>query len=85
MRIVTLLIEDMRSGVPDSLLAEVRVPLKIDHDGGFWADAKDIVRGFALLESASSLIALLQQCEQLQGSPSRIDGEFLVLYNRLRY
>ena len=85
MRIVTLLIEDMRSGVPDSLLAEVRVPLKIDHDGGFWADAKDIVRGFALLESASSLIALLQQCEQLQGSPSRIDGEFLVLYSRLRY
>ncbi|KAI5828506.1 hypothetical protein K523DRAFT_276670, partial [Schizophyllum commune Tattone D] len=66
MRIVTLLIEDTRYGNADPLLAEVRVPLKIDHDGGFWADAKDI-------------------CDQLQGSPSRIDGPAKVFTMRGRY
>ncbi|KAI5890499.1 uncharacterized protein SCHCODRAFT_02507519 [Schizophyllum commune H4-8] len=66
MRIVTLLIEDMRYENADSQLAEVRVPLKIDHDGGFWADAKDI-------------------CDQLQGSPSRIDGPAKVFTMRGKY
>ena len=44
LRIVTLLIEDMRSGVPDLQLAEVRVPLKVadDPEDGFWADATEI-------------------------------------------
>ncbi|KAG8214023.1 hypothetical protein J3R82DRAFT_10778 [Butyriboletus roseoflavus] len=44
MRMVTLLIEDMRSGVPDSQLAEVKVPLRVadDPDDGFWADAVEI-------------------------------------------
>lgn len=44
MRIVTLLIEDLRSGVPDLQLAEVKVPLKVadDPEDGFWADAAEI-------------------------------------------
>ncbi|KAH0827958.1 hypothetical protein J3R83DRAFT_3596 [Lanmaoa asiatica] len=44
MRMVTLLIEDLRSGVPDLQLAEVRVPLRVaeDPEGGFWADAVEI-------------------------------------------
>ncbi|KAH7925943.1 hypothetical protein BV22DRAFT_1064026 [Leucogyrophana mollusca] len=47
LRMVTLLIEDMRSGVPDSQLAEVKVPLRVLNDpaDGFWADAKDICGG----------------------------------------
>lgn len=42
---VTLLIQDMRSGTIDRQLAEVRVPLKHGDvpEDGFWADAKDIV------------------------------------------
>lgn len=41
---VTLLIEDMRSGVPDPQLAEVKVPLKVadDPEDGFWADAAEV-------------------------------------------
>lgn len=41
---VTLLIEDVRSGVPDSQLAEVKVPLRVadDPEDGFWADAVEI-------------------------------------------
>ncbi|KAF9529415.1 hypothetical protein CPB83DRAFT_812263 [Crepidotus variabilis] len=44
LRIVTLLIEDMRGQEPDSQLAELKVPLKRsdDEDNGWWADAKDI-------------------------------------------
>lgn len=44
MRMLTLLIEDMRSGVLDSQLAEVRVPLRVadDPEDGFWADAVDV-------------------------------------------
>jgi hypothetical protein len=36
--------EDIRSGVSDHLLAEVKVPLRPadDPEDGFWADAKDI-------------------------------------------
>ncbi|KAI4521510.1 hypothetical protein K525DRAFT_201057 [Schizophyllum commune Loenen D] len=56
MRIVTLLIEDTRYGNADPLLAEVRVPLKIDHDGGFWADAKDIVSGCVMPESSPAKV-----------------------------
>lgn len=44
LRIVTVLIQDIRSGVTDHQLAEVKVPLKpsdIPPDG-FWADARDI-------------------------------------------
>ncbi|KAH7888603.1 hypothetical protein F5I97DRAFT_2003561 [Phlebopus sp. FC_14] len=44
LRMLTLLIEDMRSGVPDSQLAEVKVPLRVadDPEDGFWADAVDV-------------------------------------------
>lgn len=55
LRMLTLLIADIRSGVTDHQLAEVRVPLR-DHSGYYWADAQDV-------------------CEQLQSSPSRIDGK----------
>ena len=46
---VTVLIHDIRSGVTDHQLAEVRVPLKASDDpqDGFWADAKDIVCRFS--------------------------------------
>ena len=45
LRIVTVLIQDIRSGVTDHQLAEVKVPLKPSDDpqDGFWADARDIV------------------------------------------
>ncbi|TRM69337.1 hypothetical protein BD626DRAFT_473709 [Schizophyllum amplum] len=65
-RIVTLLIQDMRSEEVDNQLAEVRIPLKGDQDGGFWADAKQV-------------------CEQLQNSPSRIDGPAKVYTLRGKY
>ncbi|KAF9237522.1 hypothetical protein BU15DRAFT_48632 [Melanogaster broomeanus] len=44
LRMVTLLIEDMRSGMADSQLAELRVPLRVadDPEDGFWADAVEI-------------------------------------------
>ncbi|KIK28014.1 hypothetical protein PISMIDRAFT_7954 [Pisolithus microcarpus 441] len=43
-RMVTLLIEDYRSGVQDSQLAEITVPLKAaeNSEDGFWADAVDV-------------------------------------------
>ena len=52
---VTLLIEDVRGEIPDSQLAEVRVPLKVAEDPteGFWAIAKDICE--ALQESPSRI------------------------------
>lgn len=43
---VTLLIQDLRSGTVDHQLAEVKVPLKESDnpkDAGYWADAQDIV------------------------------------------
>jgi hypothetical protein len=41
---LTLLIEDVRSGVPDHQLAEIKVVLRPgeDPDGGFWANAKEV-------------------------------------------
>ncbi|KAI6032947.1 hypothetical protein F5J12DRAFT_797650 [Pisolithus orientalis] len=44
LRMVTLLIEDYRSGVQDSQLAEIMVPLKAaeNPEDGFWADAVDV-------------------------------------------
>ncbi|KAF9227261.1 hypothetical protein BS17DRAFT_775202 [Gyrodon lividus] len=44
MRMVTLLIEDMRSGMADSQLAELTVPLRVadDPEDGFWANAVEI-------------------------------------------
>ncbi|KDR75794.1 hypothetical protein GALMADRAFT_248499 [Galerina marginata CBS 339.88] len=44
LRMVTLLIQDVRSGTTDHQLAEVKVPLRPgEHEeDGFWADAKDI-------------------------------------------
>ncbi|KAI0666637.1 hypothetical protein C8Q78DRAFT_983904 [Trametes maxima] len=43
-RVLTLLIEDKRDPNGESMLAEVRVPLKPSEagDGGFWADAQDV-------------------------------------------
>ncbi|KIK97365.1 hypothetical protein PAXRUDRAFT_230135 [Paxillus rubicundulus Ve08.2h10] len=44
LRMVTLLIKDMRSGAVDSQLAEVSIPLRVADDpaDGFWANAIDI-------------------------------------------
>ncbi|KAI6046071.1 hypothetical protein EDC04DRAFT_1869523 [Pisolithus marmoratus] len=44
LRMITLLIEDHRSGVEDSQLAEITVPLKVaeNPEDGFWADAVDV-------------------------------------------
>ncbi|KAG2150461.1 hypothetical protein DEU56DRAFT_780115 [Suillus clintonianus] len=44
LRMLTLLIEDVRSGVPDHQLAEIKVVLRPgeDTDGGFWANAKEV-------------------------------------------
>ncbi|KAG1777626.1 hypothetical protein EV702DRAFT_1099484 [Suillus placidus] len=44
LRMLTLLIEDVRSGVPDHQLAEIKVVLRPgeDPDGGFWANAKEV-------------------------------------------
>lgn len=44
LRMLTLLIEDVRSGVPDHQLAEIKVILRPgeDPDGGFWANAKEV-------------------------------------------
>jgi hypothetical protein len=46
LRILTLLIEDLRREDERDQLAEIRVPLKAidDPDGGFWADAKDVCK-----------------------------------------
>lgn len=43
--LLTLLIQDIRSGVIDKQLAEVKVPMKVAKDpkDGFWADAKILV------------------------------------------
>jgi hypothetical protein len=45
LRMVTLLIQDLRSGTADHQLAEVKIPLKAadDTQDGFWADAKELV------------------------------------------
>lgn len=44
-RMITLLIQDVRSGTTDHQLAEVKVPLRpgSSAEDGFWADARDIV------------------------------------------
>ncbi|KAG1815962.1 uncharacterized protein BJ212DRAFT_1355708 [Suillus subaureus] len=44
LRMLTLLIEDIRSGVPDHQLAEIKVFLRPgeDPDSGFWANAKEV-------------------------------------------
>ena len=51
LRTVTVLIQDIRSGVTDHQLAEVKVPLKPSDDprDGFWADARDIVCHFDII------------------------------------
>ena len=46
LRLVTILIEDMRGEAPDPQLAEVRVGLRDSEDperDGYWANAEDIV------------------------------------------
>ncbi|KAG6845892.1 hypothetical protein H0H87_000698 [Tephrocybe sp. NHM501043] len=52
---LTLLIQDIRSGVTDHQLAEVKVPMKVANDprDGFWADAK--ILGQQLQSSASRI------------------------------
>lgn len=56
-RMVTILIQDLRSGTTDHQLAEVKIALRPGDDpqDGYWADAREL-------------------SEQLQISPSRIDG-----------
>ncbi|KAF8161187.1 hypothetical protein B0H34DRAFT_699813 [Crassisporium funariophilum] len=68
LRMVTILIQDIRSGVTDHQLAEVKIPLRPGDDprDGFWADAKDL-------------------SQQLQASPSRIDGPARVYTLRGKY
>ncbi|KAG6886158.1 hypothetical protein C0993_000676 [Termitomyces sp. T159_Od127] len=53
--LLTLLIQDIRSGVIDQQLAEVKVPMKIANDpkDGFWADAK--ILGQQLQSGASRI------------------------------
>ncbi|KAJ7072234.1 hypothetical protein C8F01DRAFT_1044722 [Mycena amicta] len=68
-RLVTLLIEDVRGESPDSLLAEVRVPLRDSEnvkEHGYWAYAEDI-------------------CSTLQNSAARIDGPAKVSTWRGKY
>lgn len=50
LHLITLLIDDIRSGTSDLQLAEMSVPLRRSEDPvqGFWADAKDIVNHFLL-------------------------------------
>ena len=52
---VTLLIEDVRSGETDLQLAEIKVPLRPAEreEDGFWADAKDVAEA---LQSSPSRI-----------------------------
>ncbi|KAJ6625533.1 hypothetical protein B0H10DRAFT_2001780 [Mycena sp. CBHHK59/15] len=68
-RLVTILIEDVRGEDPDHQLAEVRVGLRdsenLEQDG-FWANAEDI-------------------CKTLQSSASRIDGPAKVYALRGKY
>jgi len=42
LRMLTILIQDIRSGTTDHQLAEVKVPLRVadDPQDGYWADAK---------------------------------------------
>ncbi|KAG6879671.1 hypothetical protein C0992_013207 [Termitomyces sp. T32_za158] len=53
--LLTLLIQDIRSGVTDQQLAEVKVPMKTANDpkDGFWADAK--ILGQQLQSGASRI------------------------------
>ncbi|KAJ7045619.1 hypothetical protein C8F04DRAFT_940431, partial [Mycena alexandri] len=44
LRLLTILIEDLRGEVTDCQLAEVRVRLRDTTDGGFWANAEDICK-----------------------------------------
>jgi hypothetical protein len=48
LRMVTLLMQDIRSGEVDHQLAEVKVPLRPAEDprDGYWADAKELVGNF---------------------------------------
>ncbi|KAJ7497399.1 hypothetical protein FB451DRAFT_1211336 [Mycena latifolia] len=69
LRLVTILIEDMRGDFQDSQLVEVRVALRDSEDterDGYWANAEDI-------------------CKTLQASPSRIDGPAKVYALRGKY
>lgn len=60
LRMVTLLIQDIRSGTIDHQLVEVKIPIKPtdDPEDGFWADAKllvcililDYIRSITLFE-----------------------------------
>lgn len=61
LRILTILIDDVRSGQSDHQLAEVRVPLKPaeDIEDGFWADSHDVCK--KLQESPSRIDGVL--CE----------------------
>ncbi|KAJ7722135.1 hypothetical protein DFH07DRAFT_760116, partial [Mycena maculata] len=69
LRLVTVLIEDVRGDVPDSQLVEVRVDLRDSEDtkrDGYWASAEDI-------------------CKNIQTSPARIDGPAKIYTFRGKY
>ena len=81
---VTLLIEDVRSGETDFQLAEIRVPLRPAgrEENGFWADAKDVAEAlqsspsridglsFTLVSSVSPIKCLIinRTCKSLHPS-----------------
>lgn len=75
--LVTLLIEDNRTGAPDSQLAEVRLALRkaseLD-EGGYWGKTEELVGGCSCIMLLH--IFIFGKCKQLQSSPSRIDGKF---------
>ncbi|KAG6375451.1 hypothetical protein JVT61DRAFT_3009 [Boletus reticuloceps] len=75
LRMVTLLIEDMRGGVSDPQLAEVRVPLKVadDPDDGFWADAAEVpAKVYTMRGRFRQFFMRVDQFDQLQVQSAHI-------------
>lgn len=68
-RMVTLLIQDVRSGTTDHQLAEVKVQLKAadDPQDGFWADAKELV-GVSLLKDHNNTLTMHTEREAARKS-----------------
>ena len=82
LRMVTILIEDIRSGVTDHQLAEVRVPL-YERPDRFWADGRDIcealqgspsridgvyICGMHILKHSRLILNVFRACEGIYSS-----------------
>jgi hypothetical protein len=82
LRMVTLLIQDMRSGTIDHQLAEVKVPLRQSDvpEDGFWADSRDIVRAISFFPPP----IFLYLCALPTGLPTATwaieDRRYVVIY-----